>query len=145
MESDEQIEQAASHGLDVSHRGGKPGFVVVTQQSNSNNNSNSNNTNNNTSHIDTLTFPDYTGNFMFNTLGNLVHYPKCGLLFLDYDNGDTLQLVGTATIIWEEDQISKFPGAQRLVEVQVEEVVQLKNVLPFRTTFLDYSPHLQFK
>ncbi len=50
-------------GADVSHRGGNPGFVTVHENASR------------------LSFPDYIGNFMFNTLGNLSRYPKCGLLF----------------------------------------------------------------
>ncbi len=60
-----------THGVDVSHRGGKPGFVIVA-------------------HETELLFPDYTGNCMFNTLGNIVVNPRCGLLFLDFETGQAL-------------------------------------------------------
>lgn len=58
-----------ANGVDVSHRGGKPGFV----------------------HIDgtrRLLIPDYMGNNMFNTLGNISVNPNVGLLFVDFDSGD---------------------------------------------------------
>ncbi|NOX42903.1 MAG: hypothetical protein GXP19_04100, partial [Gammaproteobacteria bacterium] len=50
----------ASEGVDVSHRGGRPGFIRVEDEH-------------------TLTIPDYLGNFHFNTLGNFLVNPKAGL------------------------------------------------------------------
>ena len=67
-----------TRGADVSHRGGPPGFVQVEG--------------------DRLTWPDYPGNNMFNTLGNLVVNPRCGLLFVDFERGTSRQLRGTATV-----------------------------------------------
>ena len=69
-------------GADASHRGGRPGFVRVLDDR-------------------TLEFPDYPGNNMFNTLGNLVGHPRAGLLFVDFERGDLLQLTGRAKIRWE--------------------------------------------
>ena len=66
-------------GTDVSHRGGDPGFVRMLDDH-------------------TLRVPDYAGNSMFNTLGNLHVNPRAGLLFVDFDRWRTLQLTGTATI-----------------------------------------------
>lgn len=71
-------------GADASHRGGRPGFVRVRDQR-------------------TLEFPDYPGNNMFNTLGNLVVHPRAGLLFVDFERGDLLQLTGSARILWEPE------------------------------------------
>ena len=59
---------AAGLGADVSHRGGHPGFVSVTDEGR-------------------LTWPDYPGNSMYMTLGNLELEPRAGLLFLDWDRG----------------------------------------------------------
>jgi predicted pyridoxine 5'-phosphate oxidase superfamily flavin-nucleotide-binding protein len=69
-------------GADASHRGGRPGFVRVLDER-------------------TLEFPDYPGNNMFNTLGNLAGYPRAGLLFVDFERGDLLQLTGRVEIRWE--------------------------------------------
>jgi len=77
-------------GLDVSHRGGPPGFVKVSG--------------------DVLTIPDYRGNRYFNTLGNLLLDPRAALLFVDFANGELLQLQGTAEIAWDEHEL---PGAER--------------------------------
>jgi predicted pyridoxine 5'-phosphate oxidase superfamily flavin-nucleotide-binding protein len=92
-------------GADASHRGGNPGFVRVLNQQ-------------------TLVWPDYPGNQMFQTLGNLVSYPNSGLLFIDFDDGRTLQLNGEARIRWEQDALASFPDAERLVEFRLQEVVE---------------------
>jgi uncharacterized protein len=75
-------------GADVSHRGGPPGFVQVDGNR--------------------LTWPDYPGNNMFNTLGNLVANPRCGLLFVDFESGTTLQLRGTATVHGDAERYITF-------------------------------------
>jgi predicted pyridoxine 5'-phosphate oxidase superfamily flavin-nucleotide-binding protein len=76
---------------DVSHRGGLPGFVTITN--------------------DTLTIPDYSGNFFFNTFGNLLVNPFAGLLFPDFDTGDLLQLTGETVLIEDESTKAFTPGA----------------------------------
>lgn len=75
-----QIGVQANHGLDVSHRGGPPGFVEVRTAP------------------DELVVPDYPGNNMFNTLGNLSLDPRAGLTFIDFDRAAMLQLTGTARV-----------------------------------------------
>ena len=66
-------------GADASHRGGAPGFVRVLGENE-------------------LVFPDYPGNGMFNTLGNLQADPRAGLQFVDFEKGDLLQLSGLARV-----------------------------------------------
>jgi predicted pyridoxine 5'-phosphate oxidase superfamily flavin-nucleotide-binding protein len=99
-------------GADASHRGGRPGFVCVSNDGAS------------------LTFPDYQGNMMFQTLGNLAVEPHTGLLFVDWDTGRTLQISGTATIEWDSDRIARWPKAERLIDVHVEKVVDRAAGLP---------------
>ena len=115
---------ASSHqkgGVDVSHRGGHPGFVQVLSER-------------------VLAWPDYVGNMMFQTLGNLALNPKAGLLFLDFDGGGTLQLSGRADIIWDEARRVGFPGAERVVEFHVEQVIEVEQATNLRWSFLEYSP-----
>ncbi|MGH8355609.1 MAG: pyridoxamine 5'-phosphate oxidase family protein, partial [Pseudomonas sp.] len=85
-------------GVDVSHRGGAPGFVSLGSDGR-------------------LWLPDYRGNSMFNTLGNLMHEPRCGLLFVDFQSGDLLQLEARAELYWPEDDHGQAwpPGAERLL------------------------------
>lgn len=108
-------------GVDASHRGGFPGFVRVL-------NSNK------------LIFPDYAGNNMFQTLGNLNVNPRTGLLFVDFEQGHTLQLTGTATVIWEQAQFAQIPGAQRAIEFTIEQILETRNATPLRWRFGEYSP-----
>ncbi len=106
-------------GADASHRGGLPGFVRFLDE-------------------DTLAFPDYSGNNMFNTLGNIAANPKVGLLFVDFECGDTLQLSGETRVIWDPARAAEFAGARRVVEFRIGEVVE--NDVPLRWRFAAYSP-----
>lgn len=112
---------APSHGVDISHRGGAPGFVQVDGDRE-------------------LVFPDYRGNMAFNSLGNMLKNPRAGLLFMDFERGHTLQLTGEATIDWQSARLAEFPGATGLVSLRVRDVVELADVVPFRWSFLKHSP-----
>ncbi|MGW3243922.1 pyridoxamine 5'-phosphate oxidase family protein [Streptomyces sp. NPDC001070] len=68
-------------GADTSHKGGSPGFVRVEADGG-------------------LWWPDYPGNNMFNSLGNLASDPAAALLFVDFATGTALQLSGTAAVDW---------------------------------------------
>lgn len=70
-------------GADASHRGGPPGFVRVDDATR-------------------LRWPDYTGNNLFNSFGNLAVNPEAALLFLDFTSGRALHLSGTAEVEWGE-------------------------------------------
>jgi predicted pyridoxine 5'-phosphate oxidase superfamily flavin-nucleotide-binding protein len=110
-------------GADASHRGGRPGFVCVENQTR-------------------LLFPDYRGNNMFNTLGNILSNPRTGLLFPDFQSGSALQLSGRARILWDDPRMKQFEGAQRLVEFDVERVIELPEATRLRFKFQGYSPML---
>jgi len=112
-----------NHGVDASHRGGNPGFVQFI---------------NNT----TLRIPDYVGNSMFNTLGNINSYPYAGLLFIDFDAGRLLQLTGCAEIFWDADDPQELTGGTyRFWQFEIHE--WREHTLPYHMswTFIDYSPY----
>ncbi|MFQ6028128.1 MAG: pyridoxamine 5'-phosphate oxidase family protein [Dehalococcoidia bacterium] len=109
-------------GADASHRGGNPGFITTPD-------------------TNTIIWPDYAGNMMFNTLGNISANPRAGLLFLDFDTGSTLQLTGEAKIVWDDAQIATYAGACRLVSFRAEQVLEISSVLPLRWAFEGYSPY----
>jgi hypothetical protein len=117
----------AREGVDVSHRGGKPGFVKVEVLE----------------HGTRLTIPDFSGNFMFNTLGNLVREPRVGLLVPDFDTGDLLQLVGLARLVWEGRDLASFAGAERLVQFDILRGRFLRGVVPLVWSAPILSPHLE--
>ncbi|MEU4625781.1 pyridoxamine 5'-phosphate oxidase family protein [Actinoplanes sp. NPDC023801] len=108
-------------GADASHRGGRPGFVTVDGGR--------------------LTWPEYVGNAMYMTLGNLLLDPRCGLLFLDWEAGRTLHLTGRARIDDDPVRAATVPGAQRLIDFDVERVVEIDGGLPFAWTFGELFRH----
>jgi predicted pyridoxine 5'-phosphate oxidase superfamily flavin-nucleotide-binding protein len=111
-------------GVDVSHRGGAAGFVAVANESGAS----------------ILSMPDYAGNNAFNTLGNLLRYPRAGLSFPDFTSGDVLLVTGTTELVWSGPELARWPGAQRLLRVRVEEGVCLPAALPFRWSAPQPSP-----
>jgi predicted pyridoxine 5'-phosphate oxidase superfamily flavin-nucleotide-binding protein len=113
----------AAQGVDVSHRGGLPGFVRVGEDG-------------------VLTVPDFTGNRFFNTLGNLSVHPRAGLLFIDFENGDLLHVTATAEIVWNGPEVDAFEGAERLLRLRVEQVLRRPGALPLRWGGAELSPHL---
>ena len=113
----------AARGVDVSHRGGKPGFVRIDDDH-------------------TLTFPDFSGNHHFNTMGNILLNPLAGLLFIDFERGDLLYLTCSAEIIWDSEERRAFTGAERLVRFTLDEGILVENAIPIRWNFLEYSPSL---
>jgi len=113
-----------AHGVDVSHRGGKSGFVRIDDRK-------------------TLTFPDFAGNLHFNTIGNLMLDPRMGLLFPNFQTGDLLMLTGKAEVIWEGDDLHTFAGAERLLQMHLEAGFAIKAALPLQVDFQEFSPFLQ--
>lgn len=112
--------ESGQRSVDVSHRGGRPGFVRVEGNR--------------------LTVPDYAGNLHFNTLGNLLVNPVAGLLFVDFATGDMLQVVGQAQVILDSPLISAFEGAERIWTLDVEQVVLRPAAVSLRWAFHEYAP-----
>lgn len=101
--------------VDVSHRGGEPGFVRAAADG-------------------TLTIPDYAGNLFFATLGNILATGRAGLAFVDFATGDLLQITGAAEVVLSSPEIAAFPGAERLLVVRPRRVVRRRAALPLRWT-----------
>lgn len=108
--------------VDASHRGGKPGFVRIDAEGK-------------------LTIPDFAGNLHFNTLGNFLRNPRAGLVFVDFESGDMLQLTGDAEVILDSPDITAFQGAERLWTFAPRKLVRRKAACPLRFDFLDWSPN----
>jgi len=110
-------------GADASHRGGKPGFIQVLGEKK-------------------LRIPDYSGNSMFNTFGNLLVDPHVGLLIPEFEAGRALQITGTAKIEWhDKDTEGATGGTHRFVEIQIDEWRERSLPVTVQSTFIDYSPY----
>ncbi|HEX4341513.1 MAG TPA: pyridoxamine 5'-phosphate oxidase family protein [Polyangiaceae bacterium] len=120
-------EPVINEGVDVSHRGGLPGFARLGEDGGRS----------------TITFPDYLGNFLFNTLGNIQVNPLVGLLFVDFERGTLLSLAGEATIVWDGPEVTAVDGAQRLVRVNVTSGVMMPEVLPFSWSAPSFAPQFR--
>jgi predicted pyridoxine 5'-phosphate oxidase superfamily flavin-nucleotide-binding protein len=88
---------------DCSYKGGLPGFVRVVAP-------------------DTLAFPDYDGNGMFRSLGNVLANPAGGMLFIDFASPKRLRVNGQASVSAEDALLPEFEGAQRIVRVQATRI-----------------------
>lgn len=88
---------------DCSYKGGMPGFVRVLDS-------------------ETLAFPDYDGNGMFKSLGNILVNPHVGMLFIDFEHPDRIRIMGTATEHHDDPLLSEYPGAQLMVRVHAEQI-----------------------
>ncbi|MEZ2222763.1 pyridoxamine 5'-phosphate oxidase family protein [Rhizobium sp. RCC_161_2] len=109
--------------VDVSHRGGRAGFVRIGGDG-------------------VLIIPDFAGNLFFNTLGNITLNPKAGLVFADFDSGELLQLTGEAEVILDSPEIAVFKGAERLWRFMPGKIVRRPDALPLRWKFREdgWSP-----
>lgn len=105
--------ESPTYGMDASHRGGDRGFVQVVNATQ-------------------LRFPDYAGNNHFNTIGNLLLDPRAGYLFVDFASGSLLQLTGRTTIDWDPEDLALFPGARRLISLEIDEVLELRSAVSLR-------------
>lgn len=110
-----------SFDCDVSHRGGKPGFIDVVDNE--------------------ITIPDFAGNSFFNTLGNFVLNPKAGLIFVNFVTGDTLLLQGTVELLWDDPSIRAFKGAERAWRLHVVRGRKVRSAaVPLIGEVVEYSP-----
>ncbi len=114
------LDEARRNGFDMSHRGGRPGFVVWAD--------------------DRLWIPDYPGNRFFNTYGNLLLDPAMGLLVMDFANGSYLQLSGQADVVLEPRRIP-IADVERAIAFQVRKGVIHHGALPWRFSAAEYSPN----
>jgi len=93
-------------GADASHRGGDPGFVRVVDEH-------------------TLRVPDYAGNGMYQTLGNLHATGRAGLVFLDFDGRRLLHVTGTTTLRFDDpDPSLRTGGTRRAWDLRIERWVE---------------------
>jgi predicted pyridoxine 5'-phosphate oxidase superfamily flavin-nucleotide-binding protein len=109
-----------TRGLDTSHRGGNPGFIKVLDEK-------------------TLRIPDYPGNSMFNTIGNLLVDPRAGLLIPDFEGHSILQATGTVEVVWAKPS-ERDGDTGRSWIFHIDEIKQAPMQAALQTHFIDYSP-----
>jgi predicted pyridoxine 5'-phosphate oxidase superfamily flavin-nucleotide-binding protein len=88
-----------------SYKGGEPGFVRVLDAT-------------------TIAFPNYDGNGMYLSMGNLRTNPHVGILFIDFENQWRLRLNGVASIMEGDPLMADYPEAQFIVRVETRKVFQ---------------------
>ncbi|KAF1042026.1 MAG: hypothetical protein GAK35_02955 [Herbaspirillum frisingense] len=112
----------AETGADASHRGGGAGFVHIVDET-------------------TLRIPDFNGNSLFNTFGNVRLDPRAGLCIPDFASGRMLQLTGTASVLWNQDDPgNETGGTGRYLQFKVDEWILRDTLQPLEWEYLDASP-----
>lgn len=92
------------HGFpSCSYKGGSPGFIRALNPG-------------------TLVFPNYDGNGMFMSQGNIEATSKVGLLFINFETPQRMRLRGTAKLLREGPMVASYPGALTVTEIAIEKV-----------------------
>jgi NAD(P)H-flavin reductase len=119
---------SANHGqdMDTNHRGGPPGFVRVIS---------------NDSTGTVLCYPEYSGNRLYQTLGNLKVNPVVGICVPDFDTGDMLYLTGTTDILVGPDAANLLPRSNLAIKIALTAARYVATALPFRGTPGELSPY----
>ncbi|KAG9187125.1 hypothetical protein G6011_04996 [Alternaria panax] len=108
--------------MDVNHRGGPAGFVRIVDSN-------------------SLVYPEYSGNRLYQSLGNLMLNPRIGITFPDYETGDVLYLTGTTEILAGADAAALLPRSNLAVKITILECRFVANGLPFRGAKKSPSPY----
>lgn len=116
--------QTKKGDIESSHRGGEPGFIEILEDG-------------------TLRVPDYLGNSMYSTLGNIYQNPKAALLFVDYEKGGTLQLTGLAKLQFDQNSEADFHKSGetgRFWTFQTKRWIRTIDHHQVTAEFIDFSP-----
>lgn len=113
--------------IGTNHRGGPPGFVRILY--------------NDASNGTALVFPEYSGNRLYQTLGNLHLYPRAGLCFPDFDTQDILYVTGITEIVAGKEAASLLPRSNLVVKLTVTAARFVHGSLPFRGLQDELSPY----
>jgi ferredoxin-NADP reductase/predicted pyridoxine 5'-phosphate oxidase superfamily flavin-nucleotide-binding protein len=108
--------------MDVNHRGGPAGFVRIIDAT-------------------TIAYPEYSGNRLYQSLGNLQLNPRIGITFPDYETGNVLYITGTTEILAGVDGAALLPGSNLAVKITVVEARLVTTGLPFRGVKKTPSPY----
>lgn len=112
--------------MSTNHRGGPPGFIRVER---------------NDSQSVILVYPEYSGNRLYQTLGNLVLDPRAGIVVPDFETGNVLYISGTTKIIVGKDASQLLPRSNLAVQIRVDAAKFVHKGLGFRGLPGDRSPY----
>ncbi|KAH7161366.1 hypothetical protein EDB81DRAFT_644183 [Dactylonectria macrodidyma] len=112
--------------MDTNHRGGSPGLVRVIK--------------NGADGLE-LIYPEFSGNRLYQTLGNFKVNPLVGITVPDFDTGDVVYFTGSASILVGEEASSILARTQLAVKISVTAARFVKSGLPFRGAPVEYSPY----
>jgi len=114
------------YDMDTNHRGGPAGFVRVVS---------------NDSDGAEIVYPEYSGNRLYQSLGNLIVTPLAGLAFPDFDTGDVLYITGRTEILIGKDAAAILPRSNLAVKIKITEAMFVKEGLAFRGKPDEPSPY----
>ncbi|RMZ87827.1 hypothetical protein DV736_g4947, partial [Chaetothyriales sp. CBS 134916] len=129
----------AHEDMDCNHRGGPPGFIRVYQPQDS-------------LAPTQIVWPEYSGNNLYQTLGNLIVTPKAGIVVPNFDTGDVLYLTGEAQVLVGADAARVIAKSKLAVSFTVTAARLVENGLPFRGKLMDddaqgrspYNPRIRY-
>jgi ferredoxin-NADP reductase/predicted pyridoxine 5'-phosphate oxidase superfamily flavin-nucleotide-binding protein len=113
---------STSQDMDVNHRGGPPGFVRIISATE-------------------IAYPEYSGNRLYQSLGNLQLNPKIGITFPHYETGDVLYITGTTEILVGADANKLLRGSNLAVKIHINSNRYVSRGLPFRGVRYTPSPY----
>ncbi|CAI6332086.1 unnamed protein product [Periconia digitata] len=116
------LSSATDKDMDSNIRGGPAGFVRVISDTE-------------------IAYPEYSGNRLYQSLGNLNLNPKIGIVFPNYETGDVLYMTGISETLIGSDASTLLPGSNLALKIKVRKVRLVKNGLPFRGTRKEPSPY----
>ncbi|KAG9666458.1 putative oxidoreductase, partial [Aureobasidium melanogenum] len=112
--------------MDTNHRGGPPGFVRCLSQEDG---------------CTQFVYPEYSGNRLYQSLGNMILDSKAGFCFPDFDTGSCLFVTGHAEVLFEKDAAQVLPRSNLAVRVTITAARLVASVLPFRGNTSEFSPY----
>ena len=119
---------SSNHELNMgtNHRGGPPGFVRIVR---------------NDASGTTLAYPEYSGNRLYQTLGNLQTTPQAGLVFPDFDSGDLLYMTGTTEIVVGQEAATLLPRSNLVLNLNIDAARFVRRGLSARGVLGEFSPY----
>ncbi|KAK5113385.1 hypothetical protein LTR62_003485 [Meristemomyces frigidus] len=122
--------------MDTNHRGGPAGFVRVFSDGTG-------------KEPAAIYWPEYSGNKLYQSLGNMTVNPVCGICIPDFDTGNMLYLTGTTKISMKEDASAILPKTNLCVKVTITSARFVTAALPFRgnleaTDPSPYNPQIRY-